>query len=318
MAAGGGTKAILAALFANLSIAVAKFVAFAFTGASSMLVEAIHSVADSSNQALLLLGSRLANRDATTDHPFGFGRERYFWSFVVALVLFSVGSLFAVYEGIEKIRHPHEINSPIWAFGVLTIGIVLEGLSLRTAVIESQRIRGSASWIRFIRRSRTPELPVVLLEDLGALIGLVFALVSVIIATVFDAPVWDGIGTLSIGVLLGIIAVVLAVEMRSLLLGESATRADSAAIRAAIISTEGVERLIHLRTQHIGPDDLLVAAKVHFDTSFTGSELIEAINRVERNTRRVVPIARPMYVEPDIWRDETHSRHEASPKDQPR
>lgn len=301
MAVGGSTKAILAALFANLGIAIAKFVAFTFTRSSSMLAEAIHSVADSSNQALLLLGGRLARRDATSEHQFGFGRERYFWSFVVALVLFSVGSLFALWEGVEKIRHPHEIASPLWAISVLSIGIVLEGFSFRTAIVESNRIRGSATWTSFIRRSRTPELPVVLLEDLGAMIGLVFALAAVSIATVFDAPVWDGIGTLSIGVLLGAIAVVLMVEMRSLLLGESAGKADAAAIRAAISSTEGVERLIHLRTQHMGPDELLVAAKVQFDAGYTTAELTAAIERVETNTRRAVPIARPMYVEPGVW-----------------
>lgn len=300
MAAGGSTKAILAALFANLGIAIAKFVAFTFTRSSSMLAEAIHSVADSSNQALLLLGGRLARRDATSEHQFGFGRERYFWSFVVALVLFSVGSLFALWEGIEKIRHPHQIDSPIWAISVLSLGIVLEGFSFRTAIVESNRVRGSASWTSFIRRSRTPELPVVLLEDLGAMIGLVFALAAVSIATVFNAPVWDGIGTLSIGVLLGAIAVVLMVEMRSLLLGESASKADAAAIRAAISSTEGVERLIHLRTQHIGPEELLVAAKVQFNADYTTAELTAAIERVETNTLRAVPIARPMYVEPGI------------------
>jgi cation diffusion facilitator family transporter len=300
MAAGGGTKAILAALFANLGLAIAKFVAFVFTGASSMLAEAIHSVADTSNQALLLLGGRLARRDATAQHSFGYGRERYFWSFVVALVLFTVGALYALYEGIDKIRHPHEIDSPVWAFVVLSVGIVLESFSMGTAVVESNRVRGSASWMHFIRRSRTPELPVVLLEDLGALMGLALALGALVIATVFDAPVWDGIGTLSIGVLLGLIAVVLAVEMRSLLLGESATRADDGAIRKAIASTEGVMGLIHLRTQHIGPEELLVAAKVSFDPGYTTADLVEAINRVEENTRAAVPIARIMYVEPDI------------------
>ena len=300
MAASGGTKAILAALFANLGLAIAKFVAFVFTGASSMLAEAIHSVADTSNQALLLLGGRLARRDATTQHSFGYGRECYFWSFVVALVLFTVGSLYALYEGIDKIRHPHEIDSPVWAFAVLSVGIVLESFSMRTAVVESNRVRGSAPWMHFIRRSRTPELPVVLLEDLGALLGLVLALGALAIATVFDAPVWDGIGTLSIGVLLGLIAVVLAVEMRSLLLGESATRADDDAIRKSIASTEGVVGLIHLRTQHIGPEELLVAAKVSFDPGYTTADLVEAINRVEENTRAAVPIARIMYVEPDI------------------
>ena len=303
MAAGGGTRAILAAFFANLGIAIAKFVAFAFTGASSMLAEAIHSVADTGNQALLLLGGRLARRSATAEHPFGYGRERYFWSFVVALVLFTVGSLFALYEGVEKIRHPHEINSPVWAFAVLGLGIVLESFSMRTAVVESNRVRGSASWVQFVRRSRTPELPVVLLEDLGALVGLVLAMGALGVAVVFDAPVWDGIGTLSIGILLGLIAVVLAAEMRSLLLGEGATAADTAAIQRAIESTDGVRDLIHLRTQHIGPDELLVAAKVAFDPGYTTAELVEAINRVEANTRAAVPIARPMYVEPDLMRD---------------
>ena len=300
MAASGGTKAILAALFANLGLAIAKFVAFVFTGASSMLAEAIHSVADTSNQALLLMGGRLARRDATAQHPFGYGRERYFWSFVVALVLFTVGSLYALYEGIEKIRHPHEIDYPAVAFAVLGVGIVLESFSMRTAVIESNRVRGKASWASFVRRSRNPELPVVLLEDLGALVGLILALGALVIAVVFDAPVWDGIGTLSIGVLLGLIAIVLAVEMRSLLLGESATAADDAAIRRAITSTDGVTSLIHLRTQHIGPEELLVGAKVSFDPAYTTTDLVDAINRVEERTRAAVPIARIMYVEPDI------------------
>ncbi len=300
MAASGGTKAILAALFANLGLAIAKFAGFAVTGASSMLAEAIHSVADTSNQALLLLGGRLARRDATTQHPFGYGRERYFWSFVVALVLFTVGSLYALYEGIDKIRHPHEINFPAVAFAVLGVGIVLESFSMRTAVIESNRVRGKASWSSFVRHSRNPELPVVLLEDLGALVGLILALGALVIAVVFDAPVWDGIGTLSIGVLLGLIAIVLAAEMRSLLLGESATAADDDAIRRAIESTDGVTGLIHLRTQHIGPEELLVGAKVSFDPSFTTADLVDAINRVEEHARAAVPIARIMYVEPDI------------------
>ena len=210
------------------------------------------------------------------------------------------GSLYALYEGIEKIRHPHEIGFPAVAFAVLGVGIVLESFSMRTAVIESNRVRGKASWSSFVRRSRNPELPVVLLEDLGALAGLVLALGALVIAVVFDAPVWDGIGTLSIGVLLGLIAVVLAVEMRSLLLGESATKADDEAIREAITSTEGVRGLIHLRTQHIGPEELLVGAKVSFDASYTTADLVDAINRVEQRTRTAVPIARIMYVEPDI------------------
>ncbi len=302
MAASGGTKAILAAFFANLGIAIAKFVAFAFTGASSMLAEAIHSCADTGNQALLLLGGRLAKREATTMHPFGYGRERYFWSFVVALVLFTVGSMFAVYEGIEKIRHPHEIDAPIWAFAVLSFGIVLEGFSFRTAIVESNRVRGTQSWTTFIRRSRTPELPVVLLEDLGAMIGLVLALGALAIAVAFDSPVWDGIGTLSIGVLLGLIAVVLAIEMKSLLIGEGATAKTRAKIVSAVSSVEGVTGIVHIRTQYIGPEELLVGAKVAFDPNYTTRQLTDAINEVEERVRRDVPEARPMYIEPDIHR----------------
>ena len=302
MAATGGTKAILAAFFANLGIAIAKFVAFAFTGASSMLAEAIHSCADTSNQALLLLGGRLAKREATPTHPFGYGRERYFWSFVVALVLFSVGAMFAIYEGVQKIRDPHVIDAPIWAFSVLSIGIVLEGWSFRTAIVESNAIRGDASWRTFIRRSRVPELPVVLLEDLGALVGLVLALSALLIAVVFEAPVWDGIGTLSIGVLLGVIAVVLAIEMKSLLIGEGTTKNKRQSIVKAINGVAGVDRIIHIRTQHIGPDELLVGAKVALDEGLSTEQIGDLINQLEAEVRREVPEARPMYIEPDIFR----------------
>ena len=302
MAAAGGTKAILAAFFANLGIAIAKFVAFAFTGASSMLAEAIHSCADTSNQALLLLGGRLAKREPTPTHPFGYGRERYFWSFVVALVLFSVGAMFAIYEGLQKIRDPHVIDAPIWAFSVLSIGIVLEGWSFRTAIVESNAIRGDASWTTFIRRSRVPELPVVLLEDLGALVGLVLALSALLIAVVFEAPVWDGIGTLSIGVLLGVIAVVLAIEMKSLLIGEGTTKNKRQSIVNAINGVAGVDRIIHIRTQHIGPDELLVGAKVALDEGLSTEQIGDLINQIEAEVRREVPEARPMYIEPDIFR----------------
>lgn len=301
MAASGGTRAIIAAFFANSGIAVAKFVGFVFTGASSMLAEAIHSVADAGNQGLLLLGGRLAAREADDQYQFGFGRERYFWSFVVAVVLFSIGSLFAIFEGIEKIRHPHEIESAVWAFGILGFAIVLETISFRIAIRESLPLKGQSSWWTFIRRSRVPELPVVLLEDLGALLGLVFALVAVTVAVVFDAPVWDGIGTLAIGLLLGVIAVILAIEMRSLLIGESATKKNLASIRKAIESSPSVERIIHIRTQHIGPEELLVGAKVAFDNQLDTAELAAAINEVEGRVRAVVPIARPMYIEPDLF-----------------
>jgi len=299
--AGGSTRAITAAFLANAGIAIAKFIGFVFTGASSLLAESIHSVADAGNQALLLLGGRLARRRADDQYQFGFGRERYFWSFVVALVLFSLGSLFALYEGFEKIRHPHPIDSPIWAFGILGVAIVLESISFRVAIRESRPLKGKATWWRFIKRSRVPELPVVLLEDLGALLGLMFAFTAVAIAVVFDAPVWDGIGTLAIGVLLGVIAIVLAIEMRSLLLGESATPAHRRRIEEAILATPGVTRIIHLRTQHLGPEEILVGVKVAFDRNLDTEGLATAINTAEERVRREVPQVSPMYIEPDLY-----------------
>ncbi len=300
MSASGGTRAIMAAFVANLGIAISKMVAFLFTGAASMLAESIHSFADTGNQALLLLGGRLARREPSAQHPFGFARERYFWSFVVSMVLFSIGSLFAILEGIDKIRHPHEIDSPTWAFVVLGLAVVLELFSFRTAILEALPLKGRQSWPAFIRDSRSPELPVVILEDLGALVGLLLAIGALAIAVTADAPVFDGIGTLAIGLLLGAIAIVLAIQMKSLLIGESASRKDLVLIRSAIDSTDGVEHLIHLRTQHLGPDELLVAAKVQFSSHYSVAELAQAINRLEESVRAVVPSARPMYIEPDV------------------
>lgn len=311
--AGGSTKAIIAAFFANLGIAIAKLIGFLITRSSSMLAESIHSFADTSNQGLLLYGGRAAGRSATPRHQFGFGRERYFWSFVVALVLFSLGSLFAIYEGVEKIRHPHEISSPGVAIGILIFGIVLEGGSLLTAIREARRVkRPDQSWWNFIRNSRSPELPVVLLEDWGAMFGLVLALGAVSISVGFDAPVWDGIGTLTIGILLGIIAVVLAIEMKSLLIGESATLRNQEAIEAAIEAGDDVDRLIHIRTQHIGPEDILVAAKVHFQTGLSTSELTDAIDAAESRVRSAVPMSRLIYLEPDLY-DEAHPPRDEEP-----
>lgn len=302
MAAGGSTKAVLAALIGNSLIAVAKFVAFFITGSASMLAEAIHSVADSGNQGLLLWGGKAAAKDADDEHQFGYGRERYFWSFVVALVLFALGAGFAIYEGIEKIRHPHEIKSIAVALGVLGFAILVEGFSFRTAIVESIPLKGDLTWWQFIRRSRTPELPVVLLEDLGAMIGLVFAFCALLIAHIAEAPIWDGIGTLGIGILLFFIACTLIVEMRSLLIGEGADTDEMVKIKSAIAGSDSVQKLIHIKTQHLGPEELLVGAKIEFDSSLSVPELAAAIDAVERNVRAVVPYARPMYIEPDVHR----------------
>ena len=309
MAAGGhGNKAVVAALIGNSGIAVAKFVGFLLTRSSSMLAESIHSVADAGNQALLLLGGKQAKKEADDEHQFGYGRERYFWSFVVALILFALGSAFAVYEGIRKILHPHEIDNFGIALGILGFGIVLEAWSFRTAIVESIPLKGDLTWWQFIRRSRTPELPVVLLEDLGAQVGLIIAFVAILISQIFDAPIWDGIGTLCIGLLLGVIAVILVIEMRSLLIGEGATPLDMGKIRKAIDEAPGVDHLIHLKTQHLGPDELLVGAKIVFDPTLSVAQLAEAVNGVEQAIRAQVPYARPMYIEPDLLRDEATLR----------
>ena len=304
MAGGGhGTKAVVAALLANAGIAVAKFVGFLITGSGSMLAESVHSVADSGNQALLLLGGRKARKAPTAEHPFGYGRERYFWAFVVAIILFSLGGMFATYEGIEKIRHPHELESITVAIVILLVAIVLEAFSFRTAVIEAKKVKDpQMSWWSFIRRSKNPELPVVLLEDFGAQVGLVLALVALVVADATGEPVWDGVGTLAIGLLLIVIAVVLAIEMKGLLIGESASAGDLEKIAAAMEIEPSVQRLIHMRTQHIGPEELLVGAKLELVPDLSVAEAAEAVDRIEASVRRAVPIARIMYLEPDVFR----------------
>ncbi|OOC56605.1 MULTISPECIES: cation diffusion facilitator family transporter [Nocardiopsis] len=303
MSVEGSTKAVVMALCANLGIAATKFVAYALTGSSSMLAEAIHSVADSGNQALLLIGGKRARRGATAEHPFGYGRERYVYSFMVAIVLFSLGGLFALYEAWHKLSHPEPITSWQWVpVAVLLVAIALESSAMRTAIKESNAVRGNASWVQFIRRSKSPELPVILLEDAGALVGLVFALIGVSLTLVTGNGVWDGLGTAAIGVLLVVIAIVLAIEVKSLLIGESATVENVQAIRRAIESVDAVDRLIHMRTMHVGPEELLVAAKVAVDARDDAGRVTEAINEAEDRIRSSVPIATLVYIEPDLFR----------------
>ncbi|GLW02065.1 cation diffusion facilitator family transporter [Streptomyces lavendulae] len=304
MSASGGTRAIVAALAANLAIAVAKFVAFLISTSSSMLAESVHSLADSGNQGLLLLGGKKAKREATPQHPFGYGRERYIYAFLVSIVLFTVGGMFALYEGYEKIHDPHPIKAWYWPVGVLVFAIVAESLSFRTAIKESNEIRGNQTWSQFIRRAKAPELPVVLLEDFGALIGLVLALAGVGLALLTGNGVWDGIGTVCIGVLLIVIAVVLALETKSLLLGEAAGTEEVEKIKAALVDGDTVTRVIHMRTLHLGPEELLVAAKIAVQHDDTATEVANAINAAEARIRAAVPIARVIYLEPDIYHPE--------------
>jgi cation diffusion facilitator family transporter len=303
MSAASGTRAVLAALAANLGIAITKFFAFALTGSSSMLAESIHSVADSGNQGLLLLGGKRAARDATPKHPFGYGRERYVYAFVVSIVLFTVGGIFALYEGYHKTRHPTPIVEWQWvAVTVLVVALVLEALSFRTAIRETAKVRGEGSWVGFVRHSRVPELPIVLLEDLAALIGLVLALLGVSLTLITGDGVYDGIATVLIGALLGSVAVVLAVEMKSLLIGESATAEHVRLIEEAFLREDSIERIIHMRTLHLGPEELLVAAKVGVPGATTAADLAQAIDSAEARIRAAVPIARVIYIEPDIYR----------------
>lgn len=302
MAHGGGNKAIIAALSANLGIAVTKFVAYLLTHSSSMLAESVHSLADSGNQLLLLLGGKRARREADEAHPFGYGRERYMYAFIVSIVLFSLGGLFALYEAWHKFADPHPIDSWHWVpIAVLVAAIGMEGYSFRTAIHEANVTRGKQSWVSYIRTAKAPELPVVLLEDFGALIGLVLALFGVSMTLVTGDGRWDAVGSAAIGVLLVLIAIVLAVETKSLLLGESASRKHVDAIRAALVG-EGVPSVIHLRTLHLGPEELLVAAKIEVTADASAADVAGAIDAAERRVRAAVPIASVIYLEPDLRR----------------
>lgn len=302
MSASGGTKAILAAFLANTGIAVTKFIAFLFSGSSSMLAESVHSLADSGNQLLLIWGGRQAKREADKEHPFGYGRERYVYAFVVSIILFSVGGVFSIYEGIHKLQDPHPIEVPWLPLVVLGIAILLESFSLRTAVRESNHVRGTQNWVQFVRRAKAPELPVVLLEDVAALLGLFFAFVGVSVSVITGDGTWDAIGTLFIGALLILVAIVLGMETKSLLVGEGASDVDAAAIATAIESGDEVEKLIHMKTLYLGPDELLVAAKLGFPTDLPLAQVARQIDIVEERIRTAVPTARVIYLEPDVYR----------------
>jgi cation diffusion facilitator family transporter len=312
MSSEGGTKAVVAALLANTGIAITKFLAFALTQSSSMLAEAIHSVADAGNQGLLLLGGRKAGKDATPEHPFGYGRERYIYAFIVAIVLFSVGGLFALYEAYHKWHevqeHPGDmgqLDGRWWWVPLLVLGvaIVMEAFSFRTAIREGNKVRGKTSWVTFVRRAKAPELPVILLEDFAALTGLVFALFGVGLTLLLEEPIFDVIGTALIGVLLVSVAVILALETKSLLLGEAATPEAQARIRAAIESADGIDSLIHMKTLHLGPEELLVAAKVAVTATDSAADVARAIDAAEAGIREAEPTALSIYLEPDLRRD---------------
>jgi cation diffusion facilitator family transporter len=303
MSTEGSMRAIIAALLANIGIAITKFIAAAFSGSASMFAEGIHSVADSGNQILLIIGGKRAKRAATAAHPFGYGRSRYIYAFMVSIVLFSVGGMFSILEGLEKLQHPHELEMVWLPLVVLSAAIVMESLSLRTAVKESNHIRGNKSWVQFIRHAKSPELPVILLEDLAALIGLVLAFGGVGLTVVTHNPIWDAIGTLAIGGLLILVAIVLGLETSSLLVGEGATAEDTGKIRKALESTPGVKSVIHMKTLYLGPEELMLAAKIEITGSDKASELVKAIDDAEKRVREAVPATRVIYLEPDVKRE---------------
>ncbi len=302
MSTEGGKKAIIAALMANIGIAISKFVAFIFTGSSSMMSEAIHSVADSSNQVLLLVGNKRSLKPADEKHPFGYGRRRFVYGFIVAVVLFLIGGLFSLYEGLHKWQDPEPLNDWWIAVLVLVIAIGLEAFSFRTALREANKSRGKRSLANFVKDSRQPELPVILLEDAGALVGLVFALIGVGMAVITGDGRWDAVGAMAVGTLLVVIAIFLAMEMATMLVGESALPEEVAAIRAALESAPLVERVIHLRTVHMGPDELLVGAKIAISQSETAAGIAAGIDEAERALRAAVPTARYVFLEPDLDR----------------
>ena len=295
-------RAIIAALLANIGIAITKFIAAAFSGSASMFAEGIHSVADSGNQILLIIGGKRAKRAATASHPFGYGRSRYIYAFMVSIVLFAVGGLFSIMEGLNKLQHPHELEMVWLPMVVLGAAIIMESFSLRTAVIESNKVRGKQSWIKFIRHAKSPELPVILLEDLAALIGLVLAFGGVGLTVLTGDAIWDAIGTLAIGGLLVLVAIVLGLETSSLLVGEGATAEDNGKIRKALTDTAGVESVIHMKTLYLGPEELMVGAKIAIAANDKASAVVEAINAAEANIREAVPSARVIYLEPDVQR----------------
>jgi len=295
-------RAVIAALAANLGIAIAKFAAFLVTGSASMLAESVHSIADTGNEVLLLIGAGRSRRARTNEHPFGFGRERYFYAFVVAVMLFTVGAVFSIYDGVHKIISGGELSSPVVAYVVLGLSLILESLSLRTAIHEANEVRGGRGWRQFVHLTKTPELPVVLLEDSAALIGLVLAFLGVLLSELTGNDKWDGVGSVAVGLLLACAAFIVGFETKSLLIGESASEEMSARIVASIEAGPEPFRLIHLRTSHIGPEALLVAAKIGVPPELTAVALAAGINAAEQRVRAAVPIAETIYLEPDIYR----------------
>ncbi len=287
----------MAALLGNAAIAIAKFVAAGITNSAAMLAEAFHSVADTGNQVLLLFGFAGARRPRSVRHPFGRSKELYFWSLMVAVMLFVGGGVLAVRRGLDALAHPHEVSSYTISFVVLTVAIVIEAAAFSVAWRAFSRERGSRSLWRSIRATKDSAVLVVLLEDSAAMLGLVVALVGLLLTRLTGVVIWDGIASITIGVLLGVIAVILAVETKSLLVGEAAGREERSAIRAAVLSHPAVETVQRLLTMQLGPHDILINLEVELHDQLTAEEIEQVIRDIEASIREVEPDARDIFVE---------------------
>ena len=295
----GSTRAILFALGANFGIGVAKGAAAWYTNSGAMLAEAIHSFADTANQLLLLLGLKRARRPVSDEHPLGYGKAIYFWSFLVALLLFSMGGMFSVYEGVHKLLHPEMPRSPWVAVLVLVVAIALEFGSLRAALAEVRRVQGRRNLLGWFRTSRQSELLVVVGEDIAALIGLVLALAAVLATMLTGNPLFDALGTIAIGVVLILVAVAVGIEVKSLLIGESAEPETVAAIRNFLAARPEVAEVYRLITLQLGLE-LMVAVKARMQERSDAARLIESVNRVEAALRSAFPEVRWIFFEPDV------------------
>ena len=298
--AGGAdsTKAVFYALVANFAIAVAKYVAAFFTGSGSMLAEAVHSTADCGNQLLLLLGIKRAKRPPTPDYPLGYGKETYFWSFLVAIMLFTVGGMFSLYEGWHKLHEPEELSYPLLALGVLAFGIVAESFSMWGCVREVNKVRGGRSLWQWFRQSRNAELVVIFGEDLAALLGLALAFVAVLLAWVTGNVMWDALGSMAIGILLVVVAVMVGVEVKALLVGQGVEEAVRRDMVAFLESQAGVQKVFSLLTLHMG-GDVMVAVKACMRDGGTQAALLETINAVEDAFSARFPDVVWIFFEPD-------------------
>jgi cation diffusion facilitator family transporter len=292
-------KSIIFALSANLGIAITKTVAAVITGSGAMLAESIHSFADCGNQGLLFLGLKTSKKAADADHPLGHGKEIYFWSFIVALMLFSMGGLFSIYEGIHKLHSNDEVNNPFIAIGVLSASIVLEGFSLWGCVREVNKIRGQQSLLSWVKNTRQSELVVVLGEDVAALLGLAFALVAVVLAMVTGNPLWDSVGSIGIGVLLVLVSIFVATKVKSLLIGQSADEQVRSDIKAFLEARPEVETIYNIITLQLG-SQLMVTTKARMAPTDSAEQLIKNINLCEKELKAAFPTIKWSFFEPDI------------------